>query len=87
TKVGADPESSGRWMSKLKTHAEKKNYPGIRMQHALLKAEYQSIMDDYESSRETLVAALKIYESLSVKSLRKKIQDRITEIDSSITTI
>jgi tetratricopeptide (TPR) repeat protein len=86
TKVGADPESSGRWMSKLATHAKKMNYPGIRMQHAILKAEYQSIRNDYESARETLEVALEIYDSPSVKSLKKTIREKITELDKVTST-
>jgi hypothetical protein len=73
-------------MSKLKTHAEKMNYPGIRMQHALLKADYQILMNDYESARETLEAALIIHDSPSVKSLRKQISEKIAETENLIAT-
>ena len=74
-------ETSGSWMDKLGTHARDRNYSGIRMQHALLKAEYQKLQGDHEAARLTLEDALTYSDSIGVKTLRKRILDRIKELD------
>ena len=83
-KSSADPFTSGRWMSKLKSHAEKMNYPGIKIEHAILQAEYQIMLKDYESAKETLMVVLRIHDCPSVKSLTTTIQEKITLLNKMI---
>jgi tetratricopeptide (TPR) repeat protein len=81
SKATQDVDSSGPWMNRLETHAREKNYPGIRMQHALLKAEYQELIGEYEASRLTLQDALTFTDSPGVKTLRKRINERLEELE------
>ncbi|MHA1906426.1 MAG: tetratricopeptide repeat protein [Candidatus Thorarchaeota archaeon] len=76
-----DDMTSGKWMDTLETHARNKKYPGIRMQHALLKAEYQSMIGDYEATLLTLKDALTFSESPGVKTLRKRILERLSILE------
>ncbi|MHA1906979.1 MAG: tetratricopeptide repeat protein [Candidatus Thorarchaeota archaeon] len=75
--IDGDLDTSGPWMSKLETRARERDYPGILMEHALLKAEFQMKQESSDAARKTLTDALNIYDSPSVKSLRKKIEERL----------
>ncbi|MFW9767931.1 MAG: tetratricopeptide repeat protein [Candidatus Thorarchaeota archaeon] len=77
-------ESSGQWMTQLGIHAREKNYPGIMMQHALLKAKYQEMIGETEAAQLTLRDALTFTDSPGVKTLRKRIQDRLQELETSV---
>lgn len=79
-----DVGSSGPWMTQLEKHAVKKNYPGIRMQHALLKAEYQEMIGEIEAAQLALQDALTFTDSPGVKTLRKRIQERLQELETSV---
>ncbi|MFX1484625.1 MAG: hypothetical protein ACFFCP_15715 [Promethearchaeota archaeon] len=78
------PESSGPWMTRLGIHAQERNYPGIRMQHALLKAEYQEMIGETEAAVLTLQDALTFTDSPGVKTLRKRILDRLKELETPV---
>lgn len=71
----------GKWLSKLENLAFDRNLPGIRMQAALLKSEFYQKHDQLKDARSTLVEALSITDSLSVRTLRKEINDGIQELD------
>ncbi len=71
----------GKWLSKLEKHACDRNLPGIRMQAALLKSEFYKKHDQLKDARSTLVEALSITDSLSVRTLRTEINERIQELD------
>ncbi|MFW9956248.1 MAG: tetratricopeptide repeat protein [Candidatus Thorarchaeota archaeon] len=79
--TGCDSDTSGPWMSRLEEFARENDLPGMRMEHAMLKAEFQEGQGRIEAARKTLVDALSIYDSPSVKSLRNKIQKRISDLD------
>ncbi|MFW9768302.1 MAG: tetratricopeptide repeat protein [Candidatus Thorarchaeota archaeon] len=76
-------ETSGPWMTRLKKHAYGKNYLGIMMEYALLKAEYQIMIGEHEAAKQTLTDALEITDSVTVKTLRKRITDRLKEIQKA----
>ncbi|MHA1949455.1 MAG: hypothetical protein ACW99G_03955 [Candidatus Thorarchaeota archaeon] len=76
-----DAESSGPWMTRLRKHAHEKKYPGIKMEHALLKAEYQVLIKENEAAMQTLTESLDISDSMTVKSLRKKIVEKVKELE------
>ncbi|MFW9850251.1 MAG: hypothetical protein ACFFF4_14030, partial [Candidatus Thorarchaeota archaeon] len=78
--IGGDLDTSGPWMAKLEQRARERDYPGILMEHALLKAEFQMKQGTPEAARKTLSDALNIYDSPSVKTLRTRILGRIQEI-------
>jgi tetratricopeptide (TPR) repeat protein len=78
----SDNDYSGPWMKRLEKHAKEKGYPGIQMQHALLKASYQTQIDEHEMARQTLEDALAISDSPGVKTLRTKIGQKLEELDS-----
>ncbi len=78
--IGGDLETSGPWMDELEKRAQERDYPGILMEHALLKAEFQVKQGAHEAARKTLTDALNIYDSPSVKTLRKKIEDNIQSL-------
>jgi tetratricopeptide (TPR) repeat protein len=80
-KAENDAETSGPWMTRLKKHAHEKNYLGIMMEHALLKAEYQVKIGEYEAAKQTLTDALEITDSVTVKTLRKRITDKLKELN------
>ena len=82
--VGGDSDTSGPWMSRLQEYAREKDLPGILMEQALLKAEFQAEQSRVEAARKTLVDALSIYDSPSVASLRNKIRERISDLDLSM---
>ncbi len=75
--TGRTVETSGPWMTRLGIHAREKNYPGIMMQYALLKAEYQEMIGETEAAQLTLQDALTFTDSLGVKTLRKRILERL----------
>jgi tetratricopeptide (TPR) repeat protein len=79
-KSGLDAQSSGPWMSRLEEHALERNFPGIRIQHALLKADYQTKIGEHEAAMRTLRDALHISDSPGVKTLRKRINERLEGI-------
>ncbi len=78
--IGGDLDTSGPWMSRLEQRARERDYPGILMEHALLKAEFQMKQGSYEAARKTLNDALKILDSPSVKTLREKIKEQIQSL-------
>jgi tetratricopeptide (TPR) repeat protein len=77
-------ETSGPWMTRLGIHAKERNYPGIRMQHALLKAEYQEKIGEPEAALLTLQDALTFTDSLGVKTLRQRILEKLDELETSV---
>jgi hypothetical protein len=51
------------------------------MEHALLKAEYQVLIKENEAAMQTLTESLDISDSMTVKSLRKKIVEKVKELE------
>lgn len=76
-------ESPGQWMTRLEIHALKNGYPGLRMQHALLKAKYQELIGETETAQLTLQDALTFTDSPGVKTLRQRILERLDELETS----
>jgi tetratricopeptide (TPR) repeat protein len=76
--IGITP---GKWLSKLERHALERNLPGIRMQAAMLKSEFYQNNGQLRDAHATLQEALNITDSLGVKTLRKKIHERIRELN------
>jgi tetratricopeptide (TPR) repeat protein len=74
-------ETSGPWMSQLEEHTREKNYHGIRMQYALLKAEYQSLIGEEEAAVLTLRDALTFSKSAGVETLRQQIFKKLTVLE------
>ncbi|MHA2078011.1 MAG: hypothetical protein ACXAB0_02485 [Candidatus Thorarchaeota archaeon] len=77
-------DTSGQWMTYLEDTARSKNLPGILIQHSLLKADFHIAQGRIDEARTTLIQALDIYDSPGVKSLQKKILEKIKEIDTKI---
>ena len=77
-----DSASSGPWMTKLGDHAKERDYPGIRMQYSLLKAEYQSQIGDEEAAILTLRDALAYSDSPGVKTLKERILEELSILES-----
>jgi tetratricopeptide (TPR) repeat protein len=75
-------ESAGPWMSYLEERAVEKNLPGLRMQHAMLQADFRILQKRREEAREILIAALDIYNSPGVRSLQKQVLEKIRQIDT-----
>ncbi|MHA2313285.1 MAG: tetratricopeptide repeat protein [Candidatus Thorarchaeota archaeon] len=73
-------EVSGPWMTKLEAHARRRNFPGVMIQAALLKAEYLEQQGRYVLAREILESALHITDSLSVKTLHTRVRNRLREL-------
>ena len=82
--IGGDLDTSGPWMVKLEQLARERDYPGILMEHALLKAEFQMKQGAPDAARKTLTDALNIYDSPSVKTLRKKIEERLQSLKTDV---
>ena len=78
-----DAETSGTWMSRLRKHAYEKNYLGIKMTHALLKSEYQVKIGENEAAKQTLSDALEMTDSATVKTLRKRIDNKLKELEAA----
>ena len=74
----------GRWLSKLEKFAVERDLPGIRMYAALLKSEFYQNHRQLKDAHAILVEALSITDSLGVATLRKKVKDRIQEINRLI---
>jgi len=83
-KSQGDLESSGPWMTRLGIHSREKNYPGIKMQHAFFKAEYQEMIGETEAAVLTLQDALTFTDSSGVKTLRKRILKKLEELETSV---
>ncbi|MFX0055378.1 MAG: tetratricopeptide repeat protein [Candidatus Hermodarchaeota archaeon] len=79
---GSDKENSGPWMKRLEKHAVEKDYPGVQIQHAILKASYQTQIGEHKMAQTTLKNALAISDSPGVKTLRRKIEQKLEELDS-----
>jgi tetratricopeptide (TPR) repeat protein len=73
-------DSSGPWMVRLESHARKKDYPGIQMHAALLRAEFLVKQGRKEEAQKVLQDALNILDSPTVKTLRKKIKEKIDDL-------
>lgn len=71
----------GKWLSKLERYATERSIPGIRMYAALLKSEFYQVHEQLKDAQTTLMDALTISDSLGVKTLRKKINERIRELN------
>jgi len=84
SKVRGNLESSGPWMTRLEIHSREKKYPGIKMQHALFKAEYQTQIGETEAALITLQDALTFTDSPGVKTLRQRILDKLDELETSV---
>ena len=67
-------------MVRLESHARKKDYPGIQMHAALLRAEFLAKQDRKNEAREVLQDALEILDSPMVKTLRIKIQKMLDDL-------
>ncbi|MFW9913156.1 MAG: tetratricopeptide repeat protein [Candidatus Thorarchaeota archaeon] len=78
---GLNVQTSGPWMSRLEEHAYERNFHGIRIQHAFLKADYQAKIGEHEAAMQTLNDALRISDSPGVKTLRKRIHERLEELE------
>lgn len=73
-------DSSGSWMVRLESHARKKDYPGIQMHAALLRAEFLVKQGRKAEAQEVLQDALDILDSPTVKTLRTKIQKMLDDL-------
>lgn len=71
----------GKWLCKLEAFAEERDLPGIRMQAALLKSEFYQGHDQLKDAKATLLDGLNISDSLGVVTLRKRLSDRISELN------
>ncbi len=78
--IGGDFDTSGQWMDELEKRARGRDYPGILMEHALLKAEYQIKQGAHETAKKVLMDALNISDMPSVKTLRNKIEERLQSL-------
>jgi hypothetical protein len=71
----------GKWLCKLESHSFERDLPGIRMQAALLKSEFYQKHGQFKDAQATLQDALSITESKGVATLRRKINERIRELN------
>lgn len=71
----------GKWLSKLETHALERGLPGIRMCAALLKSEFYQNHGQLKDALATLQDALNITDSRGVVTLRKRLSNRINELN------
>ncbi len=74
----------GKWLSALEKYAVDRNLPGIKMYAAILKSEFYQNHEQLKDALVTLQDALIITDSLGVATLRKKINDRIRELNQLI---
>ncbi|MGY5858695.1 MAG: hypothetical protein RTU63_04945 [Candidatus Thorarchaeota archaeon] len=75
---------SDKWISRLEQHVLEKEYPGIRMQSALLKAEYEEVIGEYEDAYLTLKDTLSITDSSGAETLKSRILKRLDELESHV---
>ncbi|NHI90074.1 MAG: hypothetical protein EAX87_11175 [Candidatus Thorarchaeota archaeon] len=80
----SDEIISGRWLSNLENHSRSYNLPGIAMQAALLRSEVFKSQGQLQDAYETLQRAIGLTDSPGVKTLRKRIDARIQEIERLI---
>ncbi|MHA2209374.1 MAG: tetratricopeptide repeat protein [Candidatus Thorarchaeota archaeon] len=74
----------GKWLSRLENHVKSQDMPGIAIQTALIKSEFYQAYGQLKDARETLQQALKISDSLGVRTLRAKVTNRIGELNRLI---
>jgi tetratricopeptide (TPR) repeat protein len=74
----------GTWLCRAEKHAVDNDFPGIRMQVALLKSEFYQSHGQLKDALGTLHEGLKITDSLGVETLRKRINARIREVEQLI---
>jgi len=77
--------ASGKWLCKLEDFAVQRELPGIRIQAALLKSELYQNHGQLKDAHATLQDALNITDSLGVVTLRKKIAERLHDLNQLIT--
>jgi tetratricopeptide (TPR) repeat protein len=75
---------SGKWLSNLEQHAVKRDFPGIRMYAALLKSEFYYNNREIRDAQAILQDALEITDSPGVRTLRKKIIQKLDELSHHI---
>ena len=71
----------GKWLSTLEKYALDHDLPGVRMQAAMLKAEFYKNHKQFRDARAILVDALDITDSRGVTTLKKRISDQIKEVN------
>ncbi len=71
----------GKWLAMLEKNALERNFIGIRMYAALLKSEFYEKHGQLKDAHATLMSALNLTDSLGVQTLRKKINERIRELN------
>jgi tetratricopeptide (TPR) repeat protein len=81
---GVNADISGPHMGKLETHALEKGLPGIVLQLAILKSEFFLIQKRRSEARQILFDALNHSASPGLRTLRKRIQTRIEELEDAI---
>jgi tetratricopeptide (TPR) repeat protein len=81
--VYSDTGTSGQWMDRLESIAKSRNYQGILIYQAILKAQYQELVGKHKDSLTTLENTLKMAESPGVKTLRERIINQIRNLQES----
>ena len=71
----------GKWLSTLEKYATDRDLPGIRMYTALFKSQFYQKHGQLKDAHAILMDALTILDSPGVKTLRKKINERIRELN------
>lgn len=74
----------GKWLSTLEKYGSDYKLPGIRMQAAMLKSEHYRLNGQIKDAKATLLSALTITDSLGVRTLRMKIENKINELNALI---
>ena len=82
-----DPTDSGSWMVELEREANEKDLPGILIQHALLKAQFQEKIGQTNAARETLKKALTICDNPGVRTLQTKVKERANKLDTTASAL
>ena len=67
-------------MSRLEHESRKAGLVGLRLQHALLKADFQTKLGMNDVAMETLEKALSSSDSPGVSTLRKRIVSKMQEL-------
>ena len=70
----------GSWLLKLEKHASDHDLPGVKMQIALLKSDFYQDHGQLKDAHSILLDALNITDSPGVKTLRKKITEKVREL-------